>query len=151
MRDGSRMGMLARVPHLDEASAAMRYTSTPAKWLTPPIEVDDDLLPIAPGKTARGRKPTGGDVEGDGEPSGAGDRLLAAFGVTAPTRTTAKEWIMARLAVAPQTAVALLDRPDCPVKKPQLYAALNQLVDDGKLVEPRKGGYWEVRENGGPR
>lgn len=149
-RATDRIGMLGRVPLLNEESAAARHTRRPVSWL-----VDQ------PTAAATQVRPATVDTNGARPVSvtATADRLAEAFGVAPasrptvlhrasamPTRpTSTKEWIRARLRIAPQTARALLDRPDCPVSQPQLYAALAELDRSGHIEQPAgRGTPWQV-------
>jgi hypothetical protein len=136
LRSGGRMGMRARVPMLDEAAAAAAAPRVPAAWLVDPVDVDDDGVCITPGSTTRR------DADTTAAPDVA--RLATAFGVAPParpeTRTSTQDWVLACLATGPQSAGALLGRPDCPVSQPQLYAVLADLSRTGKVLRPEQRG-----------
>ncbi|MFY1573312.1 type IV secretory system conjugative DNA transfer family protein [Verrucosispora sp. WMMD703] len=147
LRHTPRVGMLSRVPFLNEAEVAAASPRVPVRWNVP--EVDPDSPIVLPGHRAPAAKTTaaaGG--------SSAGDRLRAAFGIGRKSTTvvveqsapqTSAEWVLACLRRGPASAQALLDRPDCPVNQAQLYALLARLKDSGRIVAPaQRGGPWTV-------
>ena len=161
---GERLGMLARVPFLVEADAAASAPRVPFTWLAGPVMFEDASGGSAPPLRPAARQPEATDAR-RAQPTRSGntmigrgaERLRAAFGVptTTPLRAvgstppqgpaSTKEWLVRTLRRAPQSAVSLLDRTDCPVSKPQLYAVLSQLAEQGTLIEPPKGGTWSVK------
>jgi hypothetical protein len=139
LRDAPQLGMLSRVPMLDEAAAAASARRTAVQWQVPPIDPTTPLPKIA----------TAGDTTTSGA-GGAVGRLRAAFGIggtsaaaitVAPAQpASTPEWVLACLRRAPASAQALLDRPDCPVKQPQLYAVLDRLAAGGRITKPAQRG-----------
>ncbi|MEV0216498.1 ATP-binding protein [Micromonospora sp. NPDC050695] len=147
LRNGGRVGMLCRVPHLDEAAAAAAAPRVPVRWNVPEVDPKSPIvLPgyRAPAKTAM-TTPGGGS---------AVDKLRAAFGAGRKTSTavveqeapqTSAEWVLACLRRGPASAQALLDRPDCPVNQSQLYALLTRLKDAGRISPPaQRNGPWTI-------
>jgi hypothetical protein len=141
LRHSHRVGMLARVPHLDEAAAAAAAPRIPVRWNV--AEIDPASRIVLPGQ----RSP---DAKAAATASGGGsavDRLRAAFGagrrttvVEQVTPQTPAEWVLACLRRGPASAQALLDRPDCPVEQSQLYALLGRLKDTGRITPPAQRG-----------
>jgi hypothetical protein len=142
LRHSRRVGMLGRVPHLNEAAAAAACPHVPVRWL---VDLIDPATPIVPPKTST----TPAAITAGGG-SGAGARLRAAFGIApkpaAPAPpASSTEWVLACLRRGPTSAQALLDRPDCPVEKAQLYALLNRLTAAGRIVAPaQRGGAYTI-------
>lgn len=140
MRSTEVVGMQCRVPNIDVATAAKRAPRVPVTWL---VDQPSGESPTAAGAIKVPINEVGGTVA----------RLRAAFGVAAvpayrprPERVTTKEWVLTCLRQTPHSAQALLNRPDCPVKEPQLYAVLTELTSDGKIRRPeQRGGMWSVR------
>lgn len=146
LRHSNRVGMLCRVPNLDEAAVAAAAPRVPVRWNVP--EVDPTSKIVLPGHrapaTAAKATTSGGS---------AVDRLRAAFGggrkstvvVEQVTPATPAEWVLACLRRGPASAQALLDRPDCPVEQSQLYALLGRLKDAKKITPPaQRGGPWTL-------
>ncbi|SBT69294.1 FtsK/SpoIIIE family [Micromonospora sediminicola] len=141
LRTGARVGMLCRVPHLDEAAAAAAAPRVPVRWNVP--EIDPASKIVLPGQRSPDAKATA--VTGGGS---AVDKLRAAFGAGRKTTTvveqiapqTPAEWVLACLRRGPASAQALLDRPDCPVEQSQLYALLGRLKDTGRITPPAQRG-----------
>lgn len=137
LRHSRRVGMLGRVPHLDEAAAAAACPDVPVRWLVDEI---DPTTPIVAPKNATPAAITAGT----GGTSGAGARLRAAFGIgtkPAPAQpASSTDWVLACLRRGPASAPALLDRPDCPVSSAQLYALLGRLAKDDRIVPPAQRG-----------
>lgn len=140
LRHSNRVGMLCRVPHLDEAAVAAASPRVPVRWSVPAI---DPATPIV----VPGRTPTSGNTATTPASSSAVDRLRAAFGagrrttvVEQVTPVTPAEWVLACLRRGPASAQALLDRPDCPVNQSQLYALLGRLKDTGRVDPPAQRG-----------
>jgi hypothetical protein len=145
LRNASRLGMLARVPLLNEAKAAASHTQRPVDWHVPEADAQDDTSETATPATQRipaGVPARSGDI----------DRMAALFAASTrrPARTATKprstiDWVVACLTAAPQSVRALLARDDCPVSQPQLYATLAQLRDAGRLIAPKqRGGTWRT-------
>ncbi|WP_433121966.1 ATP-binding protein [Micromonospora sp. CA-246542] len=143
LRHSNRVGMLCRVPNLDEVAAAAAAPRVPVRWNVP--EVDPKSPIVLPGHRAPARAAT---TAGGGS---AVDRLRAAFGAGGGRRTTTAvveqvapltpaEWVLACLRRGPASAQALLDRPDCPVNQSQLYALLGRLKDAGRITPPAQRG-----------
>jgi hypothetical protein len=134
LRSAPQLGMLGRVPMLDEADAAASAPRIPVEWQAPPVN------PASPMPTTNSAKTSGGTG------GGAAARLRAAFGmgrrtaVAAPEPVDTPSWVLACLRKAPASAQALLDRPDCPVRQPQLYAVLGELVTAGRIIKPVRRG-----------
>jgi hypothetical protein len=138
LRHSPRVGMLSRVPALDEAAVAAGLTREPVRWQVDPI--DPATLIKAPATSSSGSSG-----------STAGDRLRAAFGIkpkTAPPAVqpvSSADWVLACLRRGPASAQALLDRPDCPVNQAQLYALLTKLRDAGRITPPgQRGGPFTI-------
>lgn len=132
LRSSSKVGMIGRTAKLDEAAAAAAAPHVPVVWNVDPVET------LTPAKTTT----TAGTVL-DG--SGAGNSRLAKiaslFGggkpVPAPSAPqSSPEWVISCLRAGPASAQALLDRPDVPVGKSQLYALLKTMHDRGQIVRP---------------
>ncbi|QKW17617.1 type IV secretory system conjugative DNA transfer family protein [Verrucosispora sp. NA02020] len=146
LRHSNRVGMLCRVPHLDEVAAAAASPRVPVRWNVEPID------PNTPIKAPRTSTSTANSPAAAG--ASTGDKLRAAFGIGRKTTTavveqsapqTSAEWVLACLRRGPASAQALLDRPDCPVNQAQLYALLNRLKDAERIVAPaQRGGPWTV-------
>lgn len=141
LRHGDRVGMLCRVPYLDETAAAAAAPRVPVRWNVPEIDPASPIvLPGHRAPAAKAAATTGG--------GSAVDRLRAAFGagrrsttvVEQVTPPTAAEWVLACLRRGPASAQALLDRPDCPVNQSQLYALLGRLKDAGRITPPAQRG-----------
>ncbi|WP_420118134.1 type IV secretory system conjugative DNA transfer family protein [Micromonospora sp.] len=145
LRHSNRVGMLCRVPHLDEVAVAAASPRVPVRWNVPPIDPNTPIKTPAT-KTAAGGSPT--------TPGGSAvDRLRAAFGSRPKTTTvveqlppqTSADWVLACLRRGPASAQALLDRPDCPVNQAQLYALLTKLKDARRITAPaQRGGPWTI-------
>jgi len=141
LRHSHRVGMLARVPHLDEAAAAAAAPHIPVRWNVP--EIDPASKIVLPGQRSPDAKATAATGGGS-----AVDKLRAAFGASRKTTTvveqiaplTPAEWVLACLRRGPASAQALLDRPDCPVEQSQLYALLGRLKDAGRITPPAQRG-----------
>ncbi|MFI2667591.1 ATP-binding protein [Micromonospora carbonacea] len=146
LRHSNRVGMLCRVPHLDEDAVAAVAPRVPVRWNVPeidpasPIVLPGHRTPTTAGKTATAITPGGGS---------AVDRLRAAFGTGRRTTTTVVEqvapatpadWVLACLRRGPASAQALLDRPDCPVNQSQLYTLLGRLKDAHRINPPAQRG-----------
>ncbi|MBM0235102.1 ATP-binding protein [Micromonospora sp. STR1_7] len=143
LRHSNRVGMLCRVPNLDETAAAAAAPRVPVRWNVP--EVDPKSPIVLPGHRAPANTTT---TAGGGS---AVDRLRAAFGggggrkattavVEQVAPLTPVEWVLACLRRGPASAQALLDRPDCPVNQSQLYALLGRLKDAGRITPPAQRG-----------
>jgi hypothetical protein len=134
LRSAPQLGMLGRVPMLDEADAAASAPGIPVEWQAPPVD------PKAPMPTTTSAKTSGGTG------GGAAARLRAAFGmggrtaVADPEPADTPSWVLACLRRAPASAQALLDRPDCPVGQGQLYAVLSELATAGRIAKPARRG-----------
>jgi hypothetical protein len=146
LRHTPKLGMLSRVPAMDEAAAAAAAPRVPVVWQVDPV---DPATPIV----ARPGQPA--NPGGSGAGMSAGDRLRAAFGVKPKTAKTTPpepatpmstpEWVLACLRRGPTSAQALLDRPDCPVNSAQLYAVLTSLRDAGRITPPaQRGGPYTI-------
>ncbi|MEU0156427.1 ATP-binding protein [Micromonospora fulviviridis] len=141
LRHSNRVGMLCRVPYLDETAAAAAAPRVPVRWNVP--EIDPASPIVLPGHRAPAAKAAA--TAGGGS---AVDRLRAAFGggrkattvVEQVTPQTSTEWVLACLRRGPASAQALLDRPDCPVNQAQLYAVLTKLKDSGRITPPAQRG-----------
>lgn len=129
LRDAEQLGMLSRVPMLDEVAAAARRTFSPVEW----------RVPLAQDAATT-------DAASAGTDGGAAGRLRAAFGmgsaraVVEAQPANSRAWVLSCLRAAPTSAQALLNRPDCPVKQPQLYAVLSELADAGRINRPAQRG-----------
>ncbi|MEV4826459.1 ATP-binding protein [Micromonospora sp. NPDC049274] len=143
LRHSNRVGMLCRVPNLDETAAAAAAPRVPVRWNVP--EVDPKSPIVLPGHRAPAKAAT---TAGGGS---AVDRLRAAFGAGGARKSsttvveqdaplTPAEWVLACLRRGPASAQALLDRPDCPVNQSQLYALLGRLKDAGRITPPAQRG-----------
>ncbi|MBQ1076409.1 ATP-binding protein [Micromonospora sp. C31] len=143
LRNSNRVGMICRVPNLDEAAVAATSPRVPVQWQVPAVDPASPIVLAghrAPATTAK--TTTGG--------GSAVDRLRAAFGgggrksttavVEQVTPPTPAEWVLACLRRGPASAQALLDRPDCPVEQSQLYALLGRLKDAGRITPPAQRG-----------
>lgn len=147
LRDAPQLGMLCRVPKLDETAAAKQVTYRPVDWHVPPV---DPKTPIPKVGNHASSSATGATASAtaDTATGGAAGRLRAAFGISTkaaaaadePKPKNSREWVLACLRRSPATALALLDRPDCPVKKAQLYAVLDRLVDQKRIIRPAQDG-----------
>ncbi len=150
LRHSHRIGMICRVPHLDETAAAAAAPRVPVRWNVP--EIDPATPIVVPGRT-----PTSGNTTTPASTSSNGgsavDRLRAAFGAGRRTTTvveqvtpvTPAEWVLACLRRGPASAQALLDRPDCPVNQSQLYNLLTRLKDRGAVTPPdQRGGPFTI-------
>jgi hypothetical protein len=146
LRHSNRVGMLARVPHLDEVAAAAAAPRIPVRWNVP--EIDPASRIVLPGQ----RSPAVKAAVGAGGGS-AVDKLRAAFGAGHKATTvveqvaplTPADWVLACLRRGPASAQALLDRPDCPVNQSQLYALLGRLKDSGRITPPaQRGGSFTI-------
>ncbi|RZU46545.1 hypothetical protein EV385_6619 [Krasilnikovia cinnamomea] len=132
LRSASKVGMIGRTAKLDEKAAADASPHVAVVWNVDPIES------ITPVKAARPH--TAGTADG----SGGLDKMRAWFGLgtngkspAAPAGPqTSTEWVLACLRSGPTSAQALLDRPDCPVGKSQLYALLKALTERAVIVRP---------------
>ncbi|WP_047892786.1 hypothetical protein [Micromonospora sp. RV43] len=141
LRTSARVGMLCRVPHLDESAAAAAAPRVPVRWNVP--EIDPASKIVLPGQGTPAAKAA---VSAGG--GSAVDRLRAAFGAGRRSTTvveqvaplTPAEWVLACLRRGPASAQALLDRPDCPVEQSQLYALLGRLKDAGRITPPAQRG-----------
>ncbi|MFI5837729.1 ATP-binding protein [Micromonospora sp. NPDC051300] len=142
LRTGVRVGMLARVPHLDEAAAAAAAPRIPVRWSVPEIDPTSKIVLL--GQRSPDTKATAASGVGS-----AVDKLRAAFGAGRKASTTVveqvapatpAEWVLACLRRGPASAQALLDRPDCPVEQSQLYALLGRLKDSGRITPPAQRG-----------
>jgi hypothetical protein len=144
-RAAERIGMLGRVPFLDEAAASARHVRRPIRWIVDQPEQAEQ--PSTSGQQRRAAADAPRETFGSAAAAVA-DRL-SAFGVhpSPPPQkpTSTKEWIRARLRISPQTANALLDRPDCPVRPAQLRAVLAELRESGDIRQPSGSGTpWQV-------
>ncbi|MFI7438296.1 ATP-binding protein [Micromonospora haikouensis] len=148
LRHSNRVGMLCRVPHLDEVAVAAASPRVPMRWNVPQID------PATPIKAPTTKATAGGSPPAQGGGT-AVDRLRAAFSSRPKTTTTTvveqvapqtpAEWVLACLRRGPASAQALLDRPDCPVNQSQLYTLLGRLKGSGRIVAPaQRGGPWTV-------
>jgi hypothetical protein len=159
-KGGDRIGMLARVPFIDGAKAAATAPRIPFRWLVPAPGVATTQSPTATASPSRPVAPV----------SSMADRIKASFGLGTPVARPAPSdppqssaagnpvlagevvdtprWILGALTRAPQSAQALLDRPDCPVSQAQLYTRLNALAASGVLVKPPQGGVWQIAAAG---
>jgi len=142
LRHSNRVGMLCRVPYLDETAAAAAAPRVPVRWNVP--EIDPASPIVLPGYRAPAKTATASVGGGS-----AVDKLRAAFGAGGRKATTVveqvapltpAEWVLACLRRGPASAQALLDRPDCPVEQSQLYALLNRLKDSGRITPPAQRG-----------
>jgi ribosomal protein L7Ae-like RNA K-turn-binding protein len=142
LRNAAQQGMLSRVAMLDEDAAAAAAPRTSVEWQVPPIDPTTPIPAVA-------KRPSS-----DGNGGGAAAKLRALFAgkttatpvrITEQAPTSTPEWVLACLRRAPASAQALLDRPDCPVKQPQLYAVLKTLSDSGRIVAPaQRGGQFTI-------
>ncbi|MFF0182566.1 ATP-binding protein [Micromonospora sp. NPDC005223] len=143
LRHSNRVGMLCRVPHLDETAAAAAAPRVPVRWNVP--EIDPASPIVLPGHRSPATAAKTGATTGGGS---AVDKLRAAFGAGRKSTTTVgeqapatpAEWVLACLRRGPASAQALLDRPDCPVEQSQLYALLGRLKDAGRITPPAQRG-----------
>ncbi|MFY1599525.1 ATP-binding protein [Micromonospora sp. WMMD737] len=142
LRFSNRVGMLCRVPYIDETAAAAAAPRVPVRWNVP--EIDPASKIVLPGHRAPDAAKTTAAASGGGS---AVDRLRAAFGAGRRTTVveqvaplTPAEWVLACLRRGPASAQALLDRPDCPVEQSQLYALLGRLKDTGRITPPAQRG-----------
>ncbi|MFI7074930.1 ATP-binding protein [Micromonospora sediminicola] len=141
LRHSNRVGMLCRVPHLNEVAAAAAAPRIPVRWNV--SEIDPASRIVLPGQHSPAVKAAGGAGGGS-----AVDKLRAAFGAGRKTTTvveqaapqTPAEWVLACLRRGPASAQALLDRPDCPVEQSQLYALLGRLKDAKRITPPAQRG-----------
>jgi hypothetical protein len=133
LRSSSKVGMIGRTPKLDETAAAAAAPRVEVVWNVEPVE---SLTPT--GKATA-------QQAGNGAPGDGGSKLAkiaALFGggkpaaaqPAAPQNST--EWLISCLRAGPASAQALLDRPDCPVGKSQLYDLLKRLTASGVIVRP---------------
>ena len=139
LRNTNKVGMIGRVPRLDEAAAAAAAPKIEVVWL---VEAIAPGTPFTP--------PKAGTTPGDSSTGGAGDKLRNLFGLGRKPADTVQEtqpatsadWVLACLRRGPASAQALLDRPDCPVKQAQLYALLKTLTEDrGVIVRSPNGTF----------
>lgn len=148
LRAADLMGMRARVPLLDEDAAAARHTRRAITWLAPEPQRTHGNQVAQPQTRVQ-----------QSDVWAAANNLREKFGLPTSRTSTAvlerpdaqsvntKQWIIATLRSAPQSAQALLSRPDCPAKKTQLYASLDELAGASKLNRPTSnGGPWTVTE-----
>jgi hypothetical protein len=137
-RAAERIGMLGRVPFLDEAAAAASHARRPVEWIVDQPDQQPAGGHQRPAPAASGHRESTGSAAADVA------NQLSAFGVhpSPPPQkpTSTKEWIRARLRISPQTANALLDRPDCPVRPAQLRAVLAELRQSGDIDQPGGSG-----------
>ncbi|GIF08871.1 type IV secretory system conjugative DNA transfer family protein [Actinoplanes siamensis] len=142
LRNTFKIGMIGRVPKLDEAAAAAAAPRVEVIWQVDPIDPNTPITTKA--GTGSTTAPAGGSA-----PVSAADKWRAKLGlgrVTSPTPAPAPvnstQWVISCLRAGPASAQALLDRPDCPVGKSQLYALLKTMHERGQIVRPA--------ENNGP-
>jgi hypothetical protein len=137
LRHSQRVGMLSRVPALDETAVAATITYTPVQWQVPPVD------PNTPLKAPAGASTT---ASGNGAGSSAVDRLRTLFGgkpkhaAPAEEPATSADWVLACLRRGPASAQALLDRPDCPVGQARLYSVLEKLGKANRIIAPEQRG-----------
>lgn len=136
LRDAPQQGMLCRIYLMDEKNVAASLNAAPVDWNVDPIDQDAE----------KPKRTTTTSGEGVGS---AADRMRERFGLndqpTSPEPRNAKEWILTCLGQAPMGAKALIQRPDCPVNQAQIYVALNQLVDAGRVMKPAdRGGQYTI-------
>ncbi|GAA2532256.1 type IV secretory system conjugative DNA transfer family protein [Pilimelia columellifera] len=150
LRDAPQVGMLCRVPLLDEDAAADEVTYRPVDWHVPPVDAQTPIPKL--GNAATGATHTSAAGPSD-VAYGAASRLRAAFGISAkpvtsdaePQPKNTPEWVLTCLRRSPTTAQALLDRPDCPVAKAQLYAVLDRLAKTNRIMRPeQKNGVYTI-------
>jgi hypothetical protein len=144
LRNSNRVGMICRVPNLDEATVAATSPRVPVRWTVPAVDPASPI--VLPGHRAAATAGKATTATGGGS---AVDRLRAAFtgGGRKPTTVveqvaplTPADWVLACLRRGPASAQALLDRPDCPVEQSQLYALLGRLKDTGRITPPAQRG-----------
>jgi hypothetical protein len=143
LRNSSKVGMIGRVPKLDEIAAAAAAPTVEVSWLV------DAIAPGTPFKPAKD-----GDAAGDkaAASGGAGNKLREMFGLgrkpaqEAAEAVSSADWVLACLRRGPASAQALLDRPDCPVKQAQLYALLKTLSEDRGLIVRSPNGAFAIAE-----
>jgi hypothetical protein len=139
LRHSHRVGMISRVPALDEAVAAAEAPRVPVHWQVPPVDPAVLTKKTAASSTAAAASGSSG--------SGTVDRLRGAFGFKpkaaaqpAEQPASTADWVLTCLRRGPASAQHLLDRPDCPVEQAQLYAVLNKLKDKRRIVAPEQRG-----------
>ncbi len=128
LRSGSKVGMIGRTAKLDERAAADAAPSVEVVWHVDPVE---SLT------TIKTNHATGSTTGGAG---GSLAKIAALFGTGKPTAPavaqSSPEWVISCLRAGPASAQALLDRPDCPVGKSQLYALLKTMQARAQIVRP---------------
>ncbi|GAB1646893.1 ATP-binding protein [Krasilnikovia sp. MM14-A1259] len=138
LRNTFKVGMIGRVPKLDETAAAAAAPRVEVVWQVGPV---DPASPIIIGSAAAATR-TAPATAAAAAPGGLVNKWAVKFGVgrgkteapAAPSNST--EWVIACLQAGPASAKALLDRPDCPVGSSQLYALLKTLAERGAIVRP---------------
>jgi hypothetical protein len=129
LRSSSKVGMIGRTAKLDEQAAADAAPHVPVVWNVDPVE---SLTTVKAGQQTTGASSaTGSSLAKIAALFGAGK---TAAQPAAPQ--SSPEWVVACLKAGPASAQALLDRPDCPVGKSQLYALLKTMHDRGQIVRP---------------
>lgn len=152
LRNAPQIGMLSRVPFLQQEAVAAACPHVPMVWQVGPVDpATATANATTSSATARPAVTSGGE---DGE--SLADKIRMAFGgkprhlsvaaspaapaPAAPSSMSTPQWVLACLRAAPASAQALLDRPDCPVKQPRLYEVLGQLSGDGRINPPAQRG-----------
>jgi hypothetical protein len=144
LRTTFKVGMIGRVPKLDEAAAAAAAPRVDMVWQVDPV---DPAAPIILASAATTSTTTAGSTAAAGTGStadGSANKWRSILGVgrgkptAPPAPANSTEWIVACLRAGPASAQALLDRPDCPVGKSRLYDLLKDLTDRGVIVAPER-------------
>jgi len=130
LRSSSKVGMIGRTAKLDEQAAADAAPHVPVVWNVDPVT---SLTAVKTSQQATGAGATTG--------SSSLAKIAALFGAgktttPPPAPQSSTEWVVTCLRAGPASAQALLDRPDCPVGKSQLYALLKTMHDRGQIVRP---------------
>ncbi|WP_430787077.1 ATP-binding protein [Actinoplanes sp. G11-F43] len=135
LRSSKKVGMIGRTAKLDEAAAAAAAPHVPVVWN---VEAVESITPVKTTTTAA--TGAGTDTTGNGGSSSLA-KIAALFGGGKPAAQPAApqsspEWVISCLRAGPASAQALLDRPDVPVGKSQLYALLKTMHERGQIVRP---------------
>jgi hypothetical protein len=137
LRDTDRVGMRARVPLMDEAKAAREAPRIPIAWLEinkSKAASNDQPGPSSASNVLPLRIDLGGAFAGAPKQSAP----------TAAEKADPSQWILQTIRTAPQSTQALLARPDCPLKKTQIYDLLASMAESGQLEKPPQGGNWTI-------
>jgi hypothetical protein len=141
LRTTFKVGMIGRVPKLDETAAAAAAPRIDVVWQVGPVDPASPIvLASATTTSTAGSTAVAGSTGSTADGSANKWRTILGVGRGKPAAPAAPanstEWIVACLRAGPASAQALLDRPDCPVGKSRLYDLLKDLTDRGVIVAP---------------